>query len=86
MNLRDAIIFKSTNLRDSLQNGLLPNMAKAVGEVSTPRLVVGNSAFPPTNVADETLHQCHLEPKAELLQLPPQQRAHGDGGCVWPAN
>ena len=45
-NSHDAIIFKSTNLWDSLQNGLLPNMAKAVGEVSIPPLIVGDSAFP----------------------------------------
>ena len=45
-NSHDAIIFKSTKLWDALQNGLLPNIAKAVGEVSIPPLVVGNSAFP----------------------------------------
>ena len=45
-NSHDAIIFKSTNLWDSLQNGLLPNMAKAVGEVSLPPLKVGDSVFP----------------------------------------
>lgn len=45
-NSHDAIIFKSTNLWDSFQNGLLPNMAKAIGEVSIPALIVGDSAFP----------------------------------------
>ena len=45
-NSHDAIIFKSTNLWDALQNGLLPNIAKVVGEVSIPPLIVGDSAFP----------------------------------------
>ena len=45
-NSHDAIIFKSTNLWDALQNGLLPNIAKVVGEVSVPPLIVGDSAFP----------------------------------------
>lgn len=45
-NSHDAIIFRSTNLWDSLQNGLLPNMAKTVGEVSIPPLIIGDSAFP----------------------------------------
>mgnify|MGYP000025959939 FL=1 len=45
-NSHDAIIFKSTNLWDALQNGLLPNIAKVVGEVSISSLIVGDSAFP----------------------------------------
>lgn len=45
-NSHDAIIFKSTNLWDALQNGLLANIFKAVGEVSIPPLIVGDSAFP----------------------------------------
>ena len=45
-NSHDAIIFKSTNLWDALQNGLLPNIAKVVGEVGVPPLIVGDSAFP----------------------------------------
>ena len=45
-NSHDAIIFKSTNLWDALQNGLLPNIAKVIGEVSVPPLIVGDSAFP----------------------------------------
>jgi hypothetical protein len=45
-NSHDAIIFKSTNLWESLQNGLLPNMAKTVGDVNIPPLIVGDSAFP----------------------------------------
>ena len=43
-NSHDAII--STNLWDALQNGLLPNIAKGVGEVSISPLIVGDSAFP----------------------------------------
>ena len=34
------------NVWDSLQNGLLSNIAKAVGEVSISPLIVGDSAFP----------------------------------------
>ena len=45
-NSHDAIIFKSTNLWDALQNGLLPNIAKVVGEVSISPLIVWDSAFP----------------------------------------
>jgi len=45
-NSHNAIILKSTNVWDALQNGLLPNIAKVVGEVSIPPLIVGDSAFP----------------------------------------
>ena len=45
-NSHDAIIFKSTNLWDALQNGLLANIFKAVGEVSIPPLIVGDFALP----------------------------------------
>ena len=41
--------------------------------------------IPPTIVADETLHQCHLEPQAKVLQLPPQQGTHGNWECIWAA-
>ena len=44
-NSHDAIISNSTNLWDALQNGLLPNIAKVVGEVSISPLIVGDSAF-----------------------------------------
>ena len=45
-NSHDAIILNSTNLWDALQNELLPNIAKVVGEISIPPLIVGVSAFP----------------------------------------
>ena len=46
-NSHDAIIFKSTDLWRSIQDGdLLPSMGKAVGEVTVPPLIVGDSAFP----------------------------------------
>ena len=45
-NSHDAIIFKSTDLWNSIQDGLLPNVSKAVGEVNVPPLIVGDSAFP----------------------------------------
>ena len=58
------------------------------------RKLLVKSAYPPyswglsispTNVAGETLHQCPLEPKAEVLQLPSQQSTHGDRGGIWAA-
>ena len=37
-NSHDAIIFKSTNLWNSIQHGLLPSIGKSVGEVNVPPL------------------------------------------------
>ena len=45
-NSHDAIILRSTNLWNSIQDGLLPNMAKAVGEVNVSPLIIADSAFP----------------------------------------
>ena len=42
-NSHDAIILRSTNLWNSIQDGLLPNMAKVVGEVNVSPLII---AFP----------------------------------------
>ena len=45
-NSHDAIILRSTNLWNSIHDGLLPNMAKAVGEVNVPPLIIADSVFP----------------------------------------
>jgi len=45
-NSHDAITFKSTNLWNSIQDGLLPSIGKSVGEVNVPPLIIADSAFP----------------------------------------
>lgn len=45
-NSHDAIIFRSTNLGNAIQDGLLLNMGKAVGEVNAPPIIIADSAFP----------------------------------------
>ena len=45
-NSYDAIIFKYTNLWNSIQDGFLPNVGKSVGEVNVPPLFIADSAFP----------------------------------------
>ena len=62
-NSHDAIIFKSTNLWDSLQNRLLPTMGKTLGEVSIPPLIVGDSAFPPQTWLMKPHTNATLSPK-----------------------
>lgn len=42
-NSQDAIIFKSTNLWNSIQDGLLPSIGKSVGEVNVPPLRLSSS-------------------------------------------
>ena len=39
-NSYDAIIFKSTNLWNSIQDGLLPSIGKSVAEVNVPPLII----------------------------------------------
>lgn len=46
-NNHDSIIFQSTNLWQNIQcEGLIPEIAKKVSDVSVPPLIVGDSAFP----------------------------------------
>lgn len=42
----DAVIFRSTDLWTCIQEGLIPEIGKTVGEVTAPPLIVGDSAFP----------------------------------------
>lgn len=41
----DAVIFRSTDLWNSIQ-GFMPTIGKAVGDITLPPLVVGDPAFP----------------------------------------
>ena len=45
-NSHDAVIFKSTDLWNSIQDGFIPLIGKSVGDVNVPPLIVGDSAFP----------------------------------------
>ena len=45
-NSHDAVIFQSTDLWNSIQEGLIPSIGKSVGGIDVPPLVVGDSAFP----------------------------------------
>ena len=65
-NSHDAIILKSTELWTNIvEDGLLPNIGKKIGEISCPPLFVGDSAFP--------LHTWPLKPYTNAV-LTPQQR------------
>ena len=46
-NFHDSVIFQSTNLWNSIQEGMLPNVGKQVGKVNVPPLIIADSAFPP---------------------------------------
>jgi hypothetical protein len=45
-NSHDSIIFQSTNLWNSIQQGMLPSIGKLVGKVFIPPLIIADSAFP----------------------------------------
>ena len=45
-NSHDAVIFRSTDLWSSIQDGFIPLIGKTVGDVTVPPLIVGDSAFP----------------------------------------
>ena len=45
-NSHDSVIFQSTNLWNSIQEGMLPNVGKQVGKVNIPPLIIADSAFP----------------------------------------
>ena len=45
-NSYDSVIFQSTNLWNSIQGGMLPNVGKQVGKVNIPPLIIADSAFP----------------------------------------
>ena len=64
-NSHDAIIFKSTNLWNSIHDGLLPSIGKSVGEVNVPPLIIADSAFP--------LRTWLMKPYTNAV-LSPQQR------------
>lgn len=64
-NSHDAIIFQSTNLWNSIQDGLLPSVGKVVGEENVPPLILGDSAFP--------LRTWLMKPYTNAV-LSPQQR------------
>ena len=64
-NSHDAVIFRSTNLWNSIQEGSVPTIGKAVGNITVPPLVVGVSAFP--------LRSWLMRPRTNAV-LSPQQR------------
>ena len=65
-NSHDAIILKSTELWTNIvEDGLLLNIGKKIGEISCPPLIVGDSAFP--------LRTWLLKPYTNAV-LTPQQR------------
>ena len=45
-NSHDAVIFRSTDLWNSIQEGFMPIIGKAVGDITVPPLVVGDPALP----------------------------------------
>ena len=45
-NSNDSVIFQSTNLWNSIQEEMLPNVGKQVGKVNIPPLIIADSAFP----------------------------------------
>ena len=45
-NSHDALIFKSTDLWNSIQDGFIPLIGKSVGDVNVPPIIVGDLAFP----------------------------------------
>ena len=45
-NSHDAVIFRSTDLWSSIQDGFIPLIGKTVGDATVPPLIVGDSAFP----------------------------------------
>ena len=64
-NSHDSIIFKSTNLWNSIQQGMLPSIGKLVGKVNIPPLIIADSAFP--------LHTWLMKPYTDAV-LTPQQK------------
>lgn len=63
-NSHDAVIFRSTDLWNSIKEGFIPMIGKTVGDVTVPPLIVGDSAFP--------LRSWLLKPYANAV-LTPQQ-------------
>lgn len=45
-NSHDAVIFQSTDLWSRIQDGFIPSIGKADGDINIPPLMVGDSAFP----------------------------------------
>ena len=45
-NSHDAVIFLFFFLQNSIQEGFIPTIGKAVGDITAPPLIVGDSAFP----------------------------------------
>ena len=45
-NSHNAVIFQSTDLWNSIQEGLIPPIGKSVGGIDVPHLIAGDSAFP----------------------------------------
>ena len=64
-NSHDSVIFQSTNLWNSIQEGMLPNVGKQVGKVNVPPLIIADSAFP--------LRSWLMKPYTDAVLSPPQK-------------
>ena len=65
-NSHDAIILQSTQLwHDVTENNIIPSMGKRVEGTFVYPMMLGDSAFSIQEMADETIWQCHSEPKRE---------------------
>jgi len=68
-NSHDAVIFGSTDLWSSTQDGFIPLIGKTVGVVTVPPLIVGD-CISSSNMVNETVHQWCFNTPTALLQLP----------------
>ncbi|XP_067034836.1 uncharacterized protein [Acropora muricata] len=62
-NSHDAVIFQSTDLWNSIQEGLIPSIGKSVGGIDVPPLIVGDSAFPLRTWLMKSFTNAVLSPK-----------------------
>ncbi|XP_015770172.1 PREDICTED: uncharacterized protein LOC107348634 [Acropora digitifera] len=76
-NSHDAIVFQSTKLwSDIRESEFLPHIAKYIGGVTVPPIVLGDSAFP-----FQCNLQCSSNTKAAVFQLSFKQGTNVTEGC-----
>ena len=66
-NAHDAVIFQSTDLWNSIQEGLIPPNGKSVGGIDVPPLIVGDSTFPLRTWLMKPFTNAVLSPKQRHL-------------------